>query len=212
MRRTIARRLLLSKQTVPHFYVRQTINADRLAAHYAGCKARFPCSLNDLVLLAAARVVAEFPAFRSRLEGDDLVEAADAHIGLAIALADGLVVPAVLNADRLSLSELAAETRRIAGSARLRDIENMGKSVFTVSNLGMYGTEEFAAIINPPESAILAVGSLREQAMAREGILYAGKALTLTLSCDHRVIDGVCAAQFMGRLKQILESAEQFLK
>ena len=164
MRRTIARRLLLSKQTVPHFYLRQTINAGRLAAEYASSKAKFPCSLNDLILQAVARAVAEFPAFRSRLDGDDLLESPHAHIGIAVGLADGLVVPAVLNADRLSLRDLAVETRRIADLARARQVENMGKSVFTVSNLGMYGTDEFLAIINPPESAILAVGALREQA------------------------------------------------
>ncbi len=211
LRKIIARRLVLSKVTVPHFYVRQTVPADQLAAYYAASKSKFPCSLNDLVLQAVARVVAEFPAFRSRLDGDDLVEVAQANIGVAVGLADGLVVPVVLNADRLSLRDLAVETRRIADLARLRRIENAGEGVFTVSNLGMYGTEEFSAIINPPESAILAVGAMREQAMARQGMLYAGKVLTLTLSCDHRIIDGMCAAQFMRRLKEILESPGQFL-
>ncbi len=211
LRKIIARRLVFSKQTVPHFYVRQTIHADQLAAHYAACKSKFPCSLNDLVLQAVARVVAEFPAFRSRLEGDELVEAPDANIGVAVGLDDGLVVPAVLHADRLGLRELAVETRRVADLARLRRIENSGEGVFTVTNLGMYGTEEFSAIINPPESAILAVGTMREEALAHEGMLYAGKVVSLTLSCDHRIIDGMCAAQFMRRLKEILESPGQFL-
>ena len=115
-------------------------------------------------------------------------------------------------AGRMGLRELSAETRRIADLARLRKIENAGESVFTMTNLGMYGTEGFAAIINPPESAILAVGALREQAMAQQGMLYTAKVITLTLSCDRRMIDGVCAAQFMARLKQTLEAADEFLK
>ena len=210
-RRTIARRLAISKQTIPHFYVRQSIDAGPLAAYYAECKARFPCSLNDIIVKAAALAVREFPAFRRRLDGDDLIEMPDSHIGLAVGLDDGLVVPAVLDADRLGLRELAVETRRVAESARDRKIENAGRAVFTVSNLGMFGIEEFTAIINPPEAAILAVGALRDEALVRDGALRLGRALTLTVSCDHRIIDGVCAAKFIGRLKQILEAPEQYL-
>ncbi len=211
MRRTIARRLLESKQTIPHFYVRQTVNAEALAAFHAGRKAQFPVSLNDIIVKAVAMAVRELPAFRSRLEGDVLVESPQANIGVAVGLEDGLVVPAVLNADQLSLRELAAETKRLVELARQRKIENAGKGVFTVTNLGMFGTEEFAGIINPPESAILAVGALREQPVVANGTLRAGKILTLTLSADHRIIDGAYAAKFMGRVKQILESPGQFL-
>jgi len=210
-RRTIARRLVQSKQTIPHFYLRQAIDAGPLAGFYAKCKAQFPCSLNDIIVQAAALAVGEFPAFRSRIEGDDLIEMPHAHIGLAVGLEEGLVVPAILHADRLGLRQLAVETRRAAESARVRNIENAGRAVFTVTNLGMFGIDEFSAIINPPEAAILAVGALREQAVVRDGALRLGRAMTLTLSCDHRIIDGLCAARFVGRLKQILESPEQYL-
>ncbi len=211
MRRTIARRLLESKQTIPHFYVRQTVNAEALAAFHASRKAQFPVSLNDIIVKAVAIAVRELPAFRSRLDGDALIDSTEVNIGVAVGLEDGLVVPAVLNADQLSLRELAAETKRIVELARARKIENAGRSVFTVTNLGMFGTEEFAGIINPPESALLAVGALREQPVVANGTLRAGKILTLTLSADHRIIDGAHAAKFMGRVKQILESPGQFL-
>jgi pyruvate dehydrogenase E2 component (dihydrolipoamide acetyltransferase) len=206
MRRAIAGRLAHSKQTIPHFYARQTIDADALAAFVAERKKSVRCSLNDALLKAVALVVREFPVFRSRLDGDDVLELPDVHLGVAVGLTDGVVVPAVLHADTLGLRALAEETRRIIAAARERRIENMGKSVFSVSNLGMFGLEEFTAIINPPESAILAVGALQDRPLARSGALVLGKALTLTLSCDHRLVDGMAAAQFMARLRQILES------
>lgn len=209
MRRTIARRLVESKQTIPHFYLRQTVDAGPIASFYARCKQQYPCSLNDIIIKAVAQSVREFPAFRSRLENDDLVEMAEVHIGLAVGLDDGLVVPAVLDADRLSLRELAAETRRLVEAARIRRIENAGRSVFSVSNLGMVGTEEFTAIVNPPEAAILAVGSMREAAIVRNGQLSVGRVIALTLSCDHRIIDGLCAAKFMARLEQILHLPQE---
>jgi pyruvate dehydrogenase E2 component (dihydrolipoamide acetyltransferase) len=211
MRRTIARRLMLSKQSIPHFYLRQTLNAQPLASFYAESKARFPCSINDIVIGAVALAVSEFPAFRSRLDGDDLIELQNVHLGIAVGIPDGLVVPTVLDADKLNIRELAAETKRIAGLARLRKIENGGESVFSVTNLGMFGVEEFTAIVNPPESGILAVGAIRETPIAKDGVLFAGKALTLNLSCDHRIVDGMVAAQFMGKLKAILESPKSHL-
>ena len=210
-RRTIARRLVLAKQTIPHFYLRQQIDAGALAAFYAECKREFPCSLNDPIVRAVGLTVSEFPAFRSRLDGEDLIEAPHAHIGLAVGLEDGLVVPVIRHADRLSLRALALETRRVVELARARKIENAGQAVFTVSNLGMYGTEEFTAIINPPEAAILAVGALRDQAWVQDGALRLGQALTLNLSCDHRIIAGVGAAKFMRRLQEILQAPQQHL-
>ncbi len=209
MRRTIARRLVESKQTIPHFYLRQTIDAGPLAAFYARCKQQYPCSLNDIIVRSAALVVREFPAFRSRLEGDEVVELPGVHIGLAVGLDEGLVVPAVLDADRLGLRELAAETRRLVELARVRRIEHAGRSVFSVSNLGMFGTEEFTAIVNPPEAAILAVGAIREAVTVQDGRLAAGRVMTLTLSCDHRLIDGLAAAKFMARLQQILQAPSE---
>jgi pyruvate dehydrogenase E2 component (dihydrolipoamide acetyltransferase) len=206
MRRAIAANLQMSKQTVPHFYVRQTIDAGPLMTFYRAQKPATGCTLNDVIVLAVGKAVGEIPAFRSRIEGAEIVEAAGAHIGVAVSVDDGLVVPVVLGVDTLSLAQLSAEARRIIEAARHGKIENLGKAVFTISNMGMLGVEEFAAIINPPESGILAVGAIREGVIVRDGAMYARRILSLTLSVDHRVVDGALAAAFMVRLKQLLES------
>lgn len=206
MRRAIARNLLASKQTIPHFYMRLTIDADPLFAFYKSEKAKYPCSVNDVVTMACARAVAEFPMFRSRIEGDEIVELPGANIGIAVGMDDGLVVPVLRNAETLSLQGIAAETRRLVEAARKGKIEGMGEGAMTITNLGMFGVEEFAAIINPPEAAILAVGAIREAVIVRDGALRAGRKMTMTLSADHRIIDGLWAARFLARLKELLES------
>lgn len=211
LRRIVARRLQESKQTIPHFYVRVTVDADALAGFYAACKGLFPCTLNDIIVQASAMAVSEFPAFRSRLEQDVLVELPDANIGLAVGLDDGVIVAPVAKADQLGLRALAQEARRVVALARERRPQSPCQTVFSVSNLGMFGADEFSAIINPPESAILAVGALRDAGVVRDGKLAVGKALTLTLSCDHRIIDGKAAAQFLARLRTILLQPADFL-
>jgi len=209
MRKAIALNLQTSKQTVPHFYLRATINADPLFTFYKAQKPATGCTLNDVILLAVGRCVGEFPAFRSRIDGNDVVETPAANIGVAVSVADGLVVPVITNVHSLTLAQLAPEARRIVESARNGKIENMGKGVFTISNMGMLGVEEFAAIINPPESGILAIAAVREAVIVKEGSMRAGRVMTLTLSVDHRVVDGALAAQFMARLKELLESPEK---
>jgi pyruvate dehydrogenase E2 component (dihydrolipoamide acetyltransferase) len=209
MRRTIARNLQTSKQTIPHFYVNQTIDAGPMQEFYRARKAQFDCSLNDVIVKATAATLREFPAFRSRIEEDHIAEYQDVNIGLAVGSEEGLVVPVVLNADRLTFEELAAETRRVVEVARTGTIENMGKGIFTITNLGMFGTESFSAIINPPEAAILAVGAIREDAVVSDGVVRAGKVMTVTLSCDHRVVDGIAAARFLKRFKELLETPDQ---
>jgi pyruvate dehydrogenase E2 component (dihydrolipoamide acetyltransferase) len=151
----------------------------------------------------------EFPAFRSRIENDEIVTLPSANIGIAVGMDDGLVVPVVMNAEQRSLQQIGQETKRIAVNARSGKIEGMGHGVFTITNLGMFGTEEFAGIINPPEAAILAVGALREDVIVSGGTLRAGRVMTMTLSADHRIIDGMLAAKFMARLKEILEYPQQ---
>jgi len=209
MRKAIARALQQSKQTIPHFYMRLTLSAEPMLAFYQSCKARFRCSLNDVVVLACARVIREFPAFRSRIEGDELVELPSVNIGIAVAVPDGLVVPVVIDADRLSLQEIAAQTKQLVEAARGGRIQGMGQGSFTITNLGMAGVEEFAAIINPPEVAILAIGAVREAAVVKDGTVRPGKVMTVTLSADHRAVDGMLAARFLGRLKELLEDPEQ---
>ena len=206
MRKAIARNLLASKQTIPHFYMQLTINAAPMAELQKSEKAKYQCSLNDFITKACARAIREFPAFRSRIENDEMVEFTDVNIGIAVGMDDGLVVPVILRADTLSIKDLAAETRRIAQASKSGKIENMGKGVFTITNLGMFGIEQFTAIVNPPESAILAVGTLRETVVVQDGAMWPGKVMTLTLSADHRVVDGLPAAKFMARLKELLET------
>jgi pyruvate dehydrogenase E2 component (dihydrolipoamide acetyltransferase) len=209
MRRAIARNLLLSKQTIPHFYVRLTIDAQPLLAFYQQCKAQYPCSINDIIVLACGRLIREFPAFRSQLDGEEIVELPSVNIGIAVGMDEGLVVPVLMGVERLNLQQIGTETRRLATAARNGKIEGIGQGVFTITNLGMFGTEEFAAIINPPEAAILAVAAAREAVVVKDGALRPGKVLTLTLSADHRIIDGLLAAKFLARLKELLESPEK---
>lgn len=205
MRKAIARNLLLSKQTIPHFYMRLTIDAAALQDFCRAQKAKYSCSVTDAITLACARAIHEFPAFRSRLDGEDLIEVAESNIGLAVGMEDGLRVPVLVGAERMSLKQVAEESRRIGEAARQGKVEAMGRGVFTISNLGMYGIEEFSGIINPPEAAILAVGAIREAVIVKDEALRPGRVLTMTLSADHRIIDGLLAARFMNRLKELLE-------
>lgn len=209
MRRAIARNMQLSQQTVPHFYVRLTIDAGPLEAAYRQAKAQFPVSLNDFIVAAVARAVMEFPAFRQQADGDHTVQKSGANIGIAVGMDEGLVVPVLVGAENLSLKGISEASRRIVESARHGKLEGMGQGVFSISNLGMFGVEEFAAIVNPPESGILAVGALRETVTVQGGAFRAGKAMTMTLSVDHRVVDGVLAAKFMARLRDLLEHPAQ---
>jgi len=208
MRGAIARTMLAAKQSIPHFYMKLTIDADPLLVFYREEKAAYACTINDIITLACARVIREFPAFRSRIEDDAVVELPAAGIGIAVGMEDGLAVPVVAGADGMSLRQLAAETEHIVEAARRGKIVAMGQGVFTVSNLGGFGVEEFTAIINPPESAILAVGAIREAVIVKDGGLRPGRLMTMVLSADHRLIDGLLAARFLRRLKEVLEAPE----
>ena len=148
------------------------------------------------------------PSFRSQIDGDDTVQFESVNIGMAVGLDQGLVVPVLKGADSRNLKGIAQESRRLVESAKSGKVEGMGEGVFTISNLGMFGVEEFSAIINPPESGILAVGAAREEVVVKDGALKIGKKLTLVLSADHRIIDGTMAAKLMARLKQLLENPE----
>jgi pyruvate dehydrogenase E2 component (dihydrolipoamide acetyltransferase) len=205
MRRAIGLNLQQSKQTVPHFYVRTTIDADPLLAFYREQKAATKCSLNDVIVLAVGRTIGEFPAVRSQIVGNEIVEYPHVNIGVAVGIDEGLVVPVVMGVDTLPLARLAAETKRVVDQARKGRLENIGQGHFTISNLGMFGVEEFSAIINPPESGILAVSAARESVIVENGAMRASRCMTMTLSADHRIVDGVMAARFMQRLKEILE-------
>jgi pyruvate dehydrogenase E2 component (dihydrolipoamide acetyltransferase) len=208
MRKAIARNLTLSKQTVPHFYIRATVNAAPMLAYVMEQRNRFKCGVNDLLIFACSRALREFPVFRTRLEGEELAEYPSANIGLAVGTEDGLLVPVIKGTEEMAFETLTSETRRIVEAARSGRLENAGQGVMTITNLGMFGVEEFGAIINPPEASILAVGAVRDGVRVVDGAMQVAKMLTLTLSCDHRVIDGVAGARFLGRLEELLESPE----
>jgi pyruvate dehydrogenase E2 component (dihydrolipoamide acetyltransferase) len=211
MRGAIAKNLLYSKQNIPHFYAKTTIDAGLLFATYRKTKEQFKCSINDFVTRACAKAVRQYPAFRSQYNGTGIIEKPSVNIGIAVGTDEGLTVPVVVGADRMKLEQLAARTREVVESARNGKLEGMGQGVFTITNLGMFGVEEFLAIINPPESAILSVGAIREGVAVENGVIRPTRLMTVTLSVDHRVIDGVMAAQFLKTLKEILESPEQLV-
>jgi pyruvate dehydrogenase E2 component (dihydrolipoamide acetyltransferase) len=208
MRKAIARSMLAAKQGIPHFYMKLTIDAGPLHGFYRVEKQKYSCTINDIITLACARVIREFPAFRSRFEQDEIVEFPAASIGVAVGMDEGLVVPVLVGAEQMSLMQVALETQRIIEAARQGKVTAMGQGVFTISNLGGFGVEEFTAIINPPESAVLAVGAIREAVIVKEAGLRPGRVMTMTLSADHRVVDGLMAAKFLGRLKELLEAPE----
>jgi pyruvate dehydrogenase E2 component (dihydrolipoamide acetyltransferase) len=208
MRRAIAGKLTISKQTVPHFYLTVEVDAGPLWEAYTKIKSAREVSLNDFVVKAAAAALKEFPEVNSSLVGDRQVFKQEINIGIAVHVADGLRIPVLRGADCLSLEEISLAAGELVRKAREGRLEGAGTGTFTISNLGMFDVSEFAAIINPPEVAVLAVGKVREAAVIRNGVISAGQALSLTLSCDHRAFDGVTGAGFLRRIKEILEAPD----
>ncbi len=211
MRRAIANNLLYSKQNVPHFYAKTTIDAGLLFSTYKKTKEQFKCSVNDFITRACSKAMRQYPAFRSQYKDAEVIEHSSVNIGIAVGTDNGLTVPVILDADRMNLEQLAVKTRQIVESARNGKLEGMGQGLFTITNLGMFGVEEFSAIINPPESAILAVGAIREGVAVKDGQMHPTRLMTVTLSSDHRIIDGILSAQFLQTLKELLEKPEQLI-
>ena len=165
-------------------------------------------TINDLLVKAAADTLAAFPQVNCRLEGDAVRYLDEVNVGIAVSVEEGLVVPVLAQVDKLSLVEVAERSRRLIDNARAGRLPVGVLSSFTVSNLGMHGVKWFTAIINPPEAAILAVGAIGDKLVLTETGVAAVPSLTLTLSCDHRLIDGALAARFLKALKDRLESTE----
>jgi pyruvate dehydrogenase E2 component (dihydrolipoamide acetyltransferase) len=170
-------------------------------------------SFNDLIVKACARALTRFPMVNASWGEDRILTHAEVHIGVAVAIPDGLIVPVVRHADRKSILEIAHEVKDLAARARERKLkpEEFTGSTFSISNLGMYDVSEFTAIINPPESAILAVGSVRQLPVVAEGALAVGHRMRVTMSSDHRVIDGALAAQFLAEVRRLLENPVSLL-
>src|SRR5712692_417253 len=214
MRRTISRRLSQSMQTAPHFYITSVIDTDKLAAlrqqinEYAATDAApVKVSFNDLIVKAVAKGLVRMPQVNVSYAEDKLLQKRQVHIGVAVALGQGLIVPVLRNAHQRGILDIARETRRLAEAARdgkLRP-EDFSGGTFTVSNLGMFDVDSFTAVINTPESAILAVGSITPTPAVVDGQVVVRDRMKVTLSSDHRAIDGGTAARFLQEVKRLLE-------
>ena len=215
MRKTIARRLSESKFTAPHFYVTMEINMDKAVEARKSINEISPVkiSFNDMVLKATAAALRQHPDINSSWLGDKIRKNHHIHIGVAVAVKDGLLVPVIRFADNKSLSHIATEVKDLAQRAHDKKLQpsDWEGSTFTISNLGMFGVEEFTAIINTPDACILAVGGIKETAIVKNGQLAVGNIMKVTLSCDHRVVDGASGAAFLKTLKGLLEDPVRIL-
>ncbi|NBA84638.1 pyruvate dehydrogenase complex dihydrolipoamide acetyltransferase [Emticicia sp. CRIBPO] len=215
MRKTIARRLSESKFSAPEFYLTMEINMDKAMEARTAMNAMSPVkiSFNDMVIKAAAVALTKHPNVNSSWLGDKIRRNHHIHVGMAVAVEDGLLVPVIRFADTKSLSTLAAETKDLGGKAKTKQLQpkDWEGNTFTVSNLGMFGIEQFTSIINPPESCILAVGGIKETVAVKNGQFYATNVMKLTLTCDHRVVDGATGAAFLVTLKDLLEEPYKLL-
>ncbi|MCB0563731.1 MAG: 2-oxo acid dehydrogenase subunit E2 [Phaeodactylibacter sp.] len=215
MRKTIARRLSESKFTAPHFYLTREINMDRAVQLRERLKEVAPTkiSFNDLVIKAVAAGLRLHPAVNSSWLGDKIRINKDVNVGVAVAVDEGLLVPVIRYTDMKTLSQINVEVKELAGLAKKRKLqpEQMEGNTFTVSNLGMFGIEEFTGIINPPDACILAVGSIIQKPIVKDGEIVVGNMMKVTLSCDHRVVDGATGAQFLQTVTAILEDPIRLL-
>jgi pyruvate dehydrogenase E2 component (dihydrolipoamide acetyltransferase) len=210
MRKAIARRLSESKFTNPHFY--ETIDIDMKAAMAARSSMNeandVKISFNDIVVKACSIALTRHQSVNSSWHGDVIKEHGDVHVAVAVAIDEGLMTPVIRHSDKKGLLQISSETRELAGKARDRKLqpEEMEGSTFTISNLGMFGIEEFTAIINPPNACILAVGAIRDVPVVENGEVVPGKRMKVTLSSDHRIVDGAKAAEFLNTVRNLLEN------
>ena len=216
IRATIAKRLPLSKAPVPHFYVTSEVAMDRaweLREELNALEGQPKVSVNDLVVRACALALLRHPGVNASFQGESIRVWHRAHIGIAVALDDGLITPVLRDCQAKSLAQIAVEARDLAERARVRKLRvtELSGATFSISNLGMYDVVEFSAIINPPEGAILAVGSVRRVPVVDDGGLGVGRRMALTLSCDHRAMDGAMGARFLQDVKRLLEEPLRLL-
>jgi pyruvate dehydrogenase E2 component (dihydrolipoamide acetyltransferase) len=212
MRKTIAKRLTQSLGPVPHFFLTVEADMEEMVALRARLNERFAdegikVSPNDLIIKATAVALQRHPMVNASWTGDAIRQFGGVHIGVAVAVEEGLITPVIRDADRKGIAEIAREIRELAGRAREKKLkpEEYTGSTFSISNLGMYGIEEFTAVINPPEAAILAVGAIEDRVVAVDRQATVRSRMRMTLSCDHRVVDGATGADFLRTLKGYLE-------
>jgi pyruvate dehydrogenase E2 component (dihydrolipoamide acetyltransferase) len=211
MRQTIARRLVTSIGPVPHFFLTTEIEMDRVVEMRNSVKQLDPelkFSINDVIVKVAAAALLQHPQVNASFQDRNIRYYEHADIGVAVAIEDGLITPVVRAADQKSLGQIGAEVRELAERARSRKLmpEEYTGATFSISNLGMLGIDEFTAVINPPEAAILAVGAVTPKPVAREGQVVVRQMMRVTMSCDHRVIDGATGARFLQTFKRLLEN------
>jgi len=216
MRAIIAKRMPLSKAPVPHFYVTSEVDMDRawaLREELNALEGQPKLSPNDLVIRACALALMRHPGVNASFQGESIRVHRRAHIGIAVALDEGLITPVLRDGHAKSLAQIAVEARDLAERARARKLRanEMSGATFSISNLGMFDVAAFSAIINPPEGAILAVGSIRRVPVVDGDAVTVGRRMALTISCDHRVMDGAMAARFMQEVKRLLEEPLRLL-
>jgi pyruvate dehydrogenase E2 component (dihydrolipoamide acetyltransferase) len=211
IRQTIAKRLVTSLGPVPHFFLTTDIEMDRAAEMRKGINALDPdlkISINDIIIKVAAAALIQHPQVNASFQEKFVRYYEQADVGVAVAIEDGLITPVVRAANQKSLSQIAAEVRELAERARSKRLkpEEYTGATFSISNLGMFGIDEFTAVINPPEGAILAVGAMTAKPVVRENEIVIRQMMRVTMSCDHRVIDGATGAKFLQTFKKILEN------
>ncbi|MDX1462912.1 MAG: pyruvate dehydrogenase complex dihydrolipoamide acetyltransferase [Marinirhabdus sp.] len=210
MRKTIAKRLGESKFTAPHYYLTIELDMDHAIAARTAINSdpEVKISFNDMIVKASAMALRKHPQVNSQWTNDATKLAKHIHVGVAVAVDDGLVVPVLKFADQMSFSQIGANVKELAGKARNKKLtpDEMQGSTFTVSNLGMFGIKEFTSIINAPNSAILSVGAIIEKPVVKNGAIAIGNTMTVTLACDHRTVDGATGAQFLQTLRQYIEN------
>ncbi len=211
IRKTIARRLSESIGPIPTFYLTAEFDMERVAemrTAMTGLGDEFKVSFNDIVLKAVATALAQHPEVNAHWLGDKIRYFNRVHLGMAVAIEDGLITPVIFDADRKRMSEISRESRELAKRARERKLkpDEYTGSTFSVSNLGMFGIDQFTAIINPPEVGILAIGALEEKPVVIDGALSHRKRMRVTMSCDHRVVDGALGARFLQTLRRLIEN------
>jgi len=210
MRKAIARRLTESKNTAPHFYLTMSINMDNAIAARKQMNeiSDVKISVNDIIIKAVAQALRKHPDVNSSWLGDRIRYNHHIHLGVAVAIEDGLMVPVIKFADNKSVAHISAEVKQLAEKAKHKKLQpsEFEGNTFTISNLGMFGVDEFTAIINPPDACILAVGAAKETVIAENGVIKIAQVMNVTLSCDHRVVDGVVGSAFLQTLKTLLQN------
>jgi pyruvate dehydrogenase E2 component (dihydrolipoamide acetyltransferase) len=206
-----------SKREAPHYYLTASLDMKEIMERRKNLNQKLKedgvkVSYNDFLIKAAALVIAQFPSFNTYIEGNVIKQRRTINIGLAVSLPEGIIVPVICNVDKLSFMEIVKEREKLVERARTNKLtpDEYSNGSFTISNLGAYNIESFCAIINPPEAAILAIGSIIETPVVFKGEITVRPLMKATLSLDHRIIDGAVGAQFLQRFKELIEAPDSF--